>query len=161
MVRVRRRGSQEEVFRIQEIIVGRPTGRDETKVEAKMDTGAWGSSISFDVAREIGYERLLDELRERHIFDPMSYEDAISFVQQQRESEFFMSRPDVVLKVVKQATGITVRVYVPVRLTINRRLITTMASIVDRSILRFPVIVGARDLAGFVVSTRRRVTKAK
>lgn len=159
LVRVRRKGAREEVARIQEIAVARPLGRAETRVEAKMDTGAWGSSISFDVARSIGYERLLEELQDRHIFDAMSYEDAQSFVAQQRESEFFRSRPDVVLKVVKQASGVTVRVNVPVRLTINRRLITTVASIVDRSILRFPVIVGARDLGGFMVYPRRRTVK--
>jgi len=159
LARVRRKGSREEVARVQEITVSRPNARVEARVEAKMDTGAWGSSISFDVARQIGYERLLEELQDRHIFDAMSYEDAQNFVEQQRESEFFRARPEVIIKLVKQATGVTVRIYVPVRMVINRRIITSVASIVDRSILRFPVIVGARDLAGFVVFPRRRVVK--
>lgn len=158
LVRARRKG-QDEVARVQGIAISRPNGRQEAQVEAKMDTGAWGTSIDFDVARAIGYERLLDELQDRHVFDSMTYDEAQKFIKQQRGTEFFRSRPDVILKVVKQASGVTVRVYVPIRLTINRRLVTTEASIVDRSILRFPVIVGARDLAGFLVNPRTRIVK--
>lgn len=159
LVRMRRKGAREEVWRVQEITVARPTGRDACQVDAKMDTGAWGSSVSFDVASAIGYDRLLDELQEQHVFDAMSYQDAQKFVDSQRNSEFFRGRPDVVLKLVKQASGVTVRILVPVRLTINRKLITTVASIMDRSIMRFPVIVGARDLVGFTVHPRRKVIK--
>ncbi|MDO8472024.1 MAG: sugar-transfer associated ATP-grasp domain-containing protein, partial [bacterium] len=121
------------------------------KVKAKIDTGADSTSIGFTVARKIGYGKILDELKREKVFDVLPMAKAKNIVKQFRNSEFFQTTDDASLRIVKSATGVMIRVYLPLRIKIHSRTFNTHASIANRIHLSYKMIVGAKDLGGFYV----------
>lgn len=102
-------------------------GREGKKIEvwAKVDTGAWRTSIDKTLASDLG---LLDK------------------------GNILWS------KTFKSTLGTEKRPVINLTYYLAGRKITTIASIADRSKLRRPLIIGRRDLAGFVINP---VTTAK
>lgn len=92
-------------------------------VPAKIDTGAWRSSIDRTLARDMG---LLDE-------DNILWE-----------------------KGVKNALGKEKRVVINLTFWLKGRKIKTSAGVADRSRLRKPLIIGRRDLSGFLIDPTKR-----
>jgi alpha-L-glutamate ligase-like protein len=99
--------------------------RKRVKVMAKIDTGAWRTSISDKLARELG---LLDE---KNILWTKKY---------------------------KSALGSTERPAISLTFWLAGRKITTPASVAKRMSLKFPIIIGRKNLKTFLVDPR--ITKA-
>lgn len=97
-------------------VIGTPGKRAE--IWAKIDTGAWRSSIDKSLARELG---LLEK------------------------SNILWS------KTFKSTLGTERRPVINIRFYLAGRRINTVASVADRSKLKRPLIVGRRDLGGFLV----------
>ncbi len=93
------------------------TGK-KVKIKAKIDTGAWRSSIDRSLARELG---LLEE--------------------------------DNVLwhKKVKSSLGIQKRPIIDITFWLKGKKINTTAGVANRKRLKYDLIIGRRDLAGFLV----------
>ena len=89
-------------------------------VDAKLDTGAFRSSIDIHLARELGIE-ISDD---RKVF-------------------------------IRSASGQKYRPLVNVTFELAGKKVTSDASIVDRSHLRYPLIVGRKDLKGFMIDPDR------
>lgn len=89
----------------------------EKEVLAKLDTGAFHSSIDIKLAEELGYE---------------------------------ISETEKVY--VKSASGEKYRPTVTITFTLAGKKITTMATVVDRSRLKFPIIIGRKNLTGFLIN---------
>lgn len=89
------------------------------RVMAKLDTGAWRTSINYTLAEELG---LLDK--------------------------------DNVLwsKKVRSSLGVEERPIIALTLWLSGRRISTAASVAKRISLKFPVIIGRKDLKGFLVN---------
>lgn len=94
--------------------------KSEFKVYAKIDTGAWRTSMDKDLAESLGLLKKENILWNRKV----------------RTSSGTQERP--VINVVFYLAG---------------RKVKTLASITSRSHLRVPVIIGRRDLTGFMVSS--------
>jgi alpha-L-glutamate ligase-like protein len=104
----------------------RVLGRNKKSLEikAKLDTGAWRTSIDRTLATDLG---LLEE-------------DNILWT-----------------KTFKSGLGIQKRQVISVTFYLAGKKIKTMASVAERSHLRTPLIIGRRDLAGFLVNPRKGV----
>ncbi|OGM30900.1 hypothetical protein A2630_02795 [Candidatus Woesebacteria bacterium RIFCSPHIGHO2_01_FULL_44_10] len=101
-------------------ILGRNKKRLEVK--AKIDTGAWRSSVDRTLAADMG---LLTDAN------------------------------TLWSKVFKSGLGIQERKVINITFYLAGRKIKTIASVAKRSHLRTPLIIGRRDLAGFLVSSRK------
>lgn len=89
---------------------------DELVIEAKIDTGAFRSSIDSDLANNLGLKYATEKVY------------------------------------VKSASGEKMRNTVHLTFELAGKKIKTIASVADRSKLTYPLIVGRRDLKGFLVS---------
>jgi alpha-L-glutamate ligase-like protein len=96
------------------------------EIKAKIDTGAWRSSVDRTLAKEFG---LLT-----------------------KENILWSKR-------FKSGLGIQKRQVINLTFYLAGRKIKTIASIADRSKLRTPLIIGRRDLTGFLVSARTKPMK--
>lgn len=83
---------------------------------AKLDTGAYRTSLDEKLVQELGLEVLNRQI------------------------------------LIKSASGVSTRKAVKVKFTLHGRVITSVATIVDRSHLKYPLIVGRKDLTGFLIN---------
>jgi len=106
--------SSEKTLTVIEPITLKYQGQTKT-VDAKLDTGAFRSSIDEQLAKELGLP-----ITKRKVY-------------------------------VKSASGQAYRPTVSLTFTLAGKKISTVVSVVDRSILRYPFIVGRKDLKGFLI----------
>jgi alpha-L-glutamate ligase-like protein len=96
--------------------------KHKVEVKAKIDTGAWGTSIDRDYATSLGL------LQENNI---------------------------LWTKIFKSGLGTEKRVVINLTLYLAGRKIKTIASVAKRLGLRTPLLIGRRDLAGFMIAPKK------
>ncbi len=94
-------------------------GKKRKKIMAKVDTGAWRTSIDEEIAEELGLEKTQEK------------------------------------KVVKSSLGRSHRQIVVLRFVLKGREIKTKAFLANRKGLKYPMIIGRRDLKGFVIKVNK------
>lgn len=111
---------------------------------AKFDTGAKSSSLDYSVARKMGMpDNLLeaaDFIIKQEISKDLLKEDKESLIKDLSEKHL------IEVDSVKNATGITLRAYVPVTIYYNGRQIKTRANIANRSGLKAEALIGLNDI---------------
>lgn len=118
------------------------------KVLARIDTGADYSSIDKTIARKIGYGATIKEFQEKLSVGGKKVLD----MKRAEKLEYFSGIP--YLKTyfkIKSAHGFSFRPVVDVAIKIKDETIQTSATIIDRSQLKYSVIIGRKDLEGFVI----------
>lgn len=115
--RVKASGGIRTISALEEIVI-RGKNKVKKRVVAKIDTGAWRTSVSKKLAEELG---LLDE------------------------SNILWT------KKVKSSLGEEERPIISLRFKMAGRKITTPASVAKRMSLKYPVIIGRKDLKGYLV----------
>jgi hypothetical protein len=105
-----------------ETVKVRSADKKRVEIRAKIDTGAWRTSIDYSLARELG-----------------------------------LLRPDNILwtKIYKSGLGKEERAVIDLTFYLAGRRINTIASVGKRTHLQAPMIIGRRDLQGFLVKPRR------
>ncbi|MBU2595794.1 RimK/LysX family protein [Patescibacteria group bacterium] len=123
------------------------------RVLARVDTGADFSTICEKLASSVGFERIVRELKkvERIIKKPTKY-----VKQEKNILKRIKGVTGVVL--VRQTAGLTRRVFVPLKIKIANRIIKTQVTIIKRTHMKYPMIIGREDLQreGFIVDPKRR-----
>ena len=111
-----------KILRTWEDVKIRSADKKKIEVRAKIDTGAWRTSIDRNLARELG-----------------------------------LLRPDNILwtKVYKSGLGKEEREVINLTFYLAGRRIKTVANVAKREHLRAPMIIGRRDLSGFLVKPRK------
>ncbi len=132
-------------------------GKDgvEIEVEAKIDTGAYSSSIDTDIARELGFGDLLDFFATIEQPSDTSRERAKDIEAEYRK-RYAGKHPDLEdLTLVYSSSGASIRPVVKIPVTIDQVEIIARCNIVSRSELRYPMIVGKRNLGRFLVDVTK------
>ncbi|MFA6475286.1 MAG: hypothetical protein WCV88_03755 [Patescibacteria group bacterium] len=123
--------------------------------KAKIDTGARTTAIDISVAKKLGlytvytqFKKLFPKLElTKHNFQKVRETIRTTITPKLRKQ--IPGLYDI--RVIPATNGISVRPYVKLHLHLRNRHIDTIASLVDRKILIYPVLVGKKDLAGFLI----------
>lgn len=134
-------------------------GKDgkEIEVEAKIDTGAYSSSIDIDLAKTLGFSDLLEEFSK---IDLSSY----SLVPENEKSikEDILKNHKSSLPLLEDASvifspnGSSIRPVVNLNIFLKNISIAAKVNIANRKYLNFPIIIGKRNLGKFLIDVNKK-----
>lgn len=128
-------------------------GIDDARVEvqAKIDTGADSTAIDLELARKLGFNETVDAyLRITKEWSELSE------LSRKERWKLFEHIPHVISTVpVKSSHGITYRVVVRIEIEIDGFRIPAKVTLIDRSHLEYPVIIGKRNLRKFLIDVNK------
>ncbi|MFZ2154452.1 MAG: sugar-transfer associated ATP-grasp domain-containing protein [Candidatus Moraniibacteriota bacterium] len=123
----------------------------EVEVEAKIDTGAGWSSIDSELAKQLGFERTVEAFEKLNI----NYAD-IKDLNKRERWNIFKNIPHVESTVVVHSShGTTYRPMVKIKIVMDRRVIYSKVTIINRSQLKYPIIIGKRNLGKFLIDVNK------
>ncbi|HRY82544.1 MAG TPA: sugar-transfer associated ATP-grasp domain-containing protein [Candidatus Moranbacteria bacterium] len=128
-------------------------GKDgkEIEVEAKIDTGAGFSSIDTELAKQLGFENTVLEYENLNI----SYEQIKNLTPEQRK-EIFKNIPDLAdTAIIHSSHGTTYRPMVNINIIMDNIEFLAKVSIIDRSNLKMPIIIGKKNLGKFLIDVNK------
>ncbi len=129
------------------------TGKNGNKadVEAKIDTGAGYTSIDSNLARQLGFSHTVDE------FERISpgYETLKSLGVSERKN-LFQAIPDLADTVIVHSShGTTYRPMITITILMDNLTIPAKVTVVDRSHLKYPLIIGKQNLKKFLIDASK------
>jgi alpha-L-glutamate ligase-like protein len=132
-------------------------GKDgkEIEVEARIDTGAGISSIDKNLAKELGYGEAVRCWEDFHL-DRVLNEEEVNILSQNKTWIELEKHPDIcgVAKVFS-THGATYRIEIKLPLIIDNQEINSKLSIANREGLKYPLLVGRRDLKKFLIDANK------
>ncbi|BCX13809.1 MAG: hypothetical protein KatS3mg085_341 [Candidatus Dojkabacteria bacterium] len=137
------------------------TGLNGKSVEvlAKIDTGAYRTSIDENLMRELGYGDIIDYFNsfKYPIFKTM--EEAKSVTKKRDElikEGKIKEHPQIIARsIVKSGNGITLRPIVSIKIKLSDVQFDTNVTIIDRSHLSYKMIIGRADLKNFIIDVTK------
>ena len=128
-------------------------GKDgkEIEVEAKIDTGAGLTSIDIDIARQLGFEEVADIIEKENV----QYKEIKDLSKEERELIFKKSADVVDTVVIHSSHGTTYRPIVRIKIIMDNLEIETKVTIIDRSDLKYAIIIGKRNLGKFLIDVNK------
>ncbi len=128
-------------------------GKDgkEVEVEAKIDTGADWSSIDNELAKQLGFAATVEE------FDKLKRPyDEIKDLSKEQRWNIFKDVSDISATIpVRSSHGFTYRPMITLTIQIDKTPITTRVTLIDRSHLTYPLIVGKYNLRKFLIDVNK------
>lgn len=126
------------------------------KVEAKIDTGAGFTSISTELAKILGFEQALETIEKYKFNTPLTPRQAKELAQKIKD-QVLENYPEIVDTIIIHSShGTTYRVMVPLTFILAGIKVKTRVSIVKRKHLKYPMIVGRKDLKQFLVDPNKK-----
>lgn len=128
-------------------------GKDgkEVEVEAKIDTGADSTSIDTELARELGFSDVLNFFRAIPV--PVNlHRDDLKKTSDTYDIQYKNAHPDLEGVVfIYSSNGISLRPKIKISFIMDSVETPARVSIIDRSHLKYPVIIGRKHLRKFLV----------
>lgn len=121
------------------------------EAQAKIDTGAGFTSIDTELARKLGYENTViayEKIEE-------TYSDLRSMSKEERW-KIFKNIPEVVsIVAIHSASGSTYRPVIRIQIVLDTIVIFTKVTLISRSHLNYPIIIGKRNLNKFLIDVNK------
>ena len=137
-------------------------------VDAKLDTGAYYTSLDEELSIELGFsegltvfKKYFPEYHSSHLFPGQNIE--FQFSESRRLRDLYVD--EIVrqsngqiqsIKLVYSSNGVTIRPVVEVRIILDKNFLVTKATIVRREHLRYPVIIGRKSLHSFIIDVGKK-----
>lgn len=128
-------------------------GKDgkEIEVEAKIDTGADSTSIDIELAKQLGFSDALRAFEEK-----IAGRDVLNEMTKEERAKLLLEIPELSDAVpVKSSHGRSYRPVLRFDLILDTVPIVARASIIDRSQLTYPVIIGKKSLSKFLIDVNK------
>lgn len=125
---------------------------DETvRVKARIDTGAYSSSIDERLALKLGFGDAIEYYKSFRLGRSLTRQE-VRELRAKGIKEKLARHPDIVEAVfVYSSNGTTLRIKVPLTFYLAGVRIKSAVTIADRRGLKYPMIIGRRDLKGFLI----------
>lgn len=121
------------------------------EVEAKIDTGAGYTSISTGLAKELGFEKTLDEFEKLH-----PGQDNLDKMNSIQRWDIFKKIPNLAATTsIKSSHGKTYRPIIKITTTMHGWIIPTKATVINRAHLKYPIIIGKKNLGRFLIDVNK------
>lgn len=136
-------------------------GKDgkEVEVEAKIDTGAYSSSIDIDVAKELGFENLLSHFASLDMPQDFIRENAKS-IEDDLRKKYLSTHPDLAdIVIIYSSSGVTIRPKVKLDFILDSVTISTQVNIIERTELSKKMIIGKKNLNKFLIDVNKNEEK--
>jgi alpha-L-glutamate ligase-like protein len=132
-------------------------GKDEKsiEVEAKIDTGAFSTSIDKELARELGFSSVIDFFQTIEVPQDFSREDAPKIEQELRKKYLPINKDISDIVIVYSASGVSIRPKIRLQIILDQVLIEAQVNIVDREELKYSAIVGKTNLKKFLIDVTK------
>ena len=132
-------------------IIGR--NKKEIGVEAKIDTGAGFTSIDLDLARELGFAETIE--RYEGVYSEQGGWEKLQELSAKEREKLFKKVPYLVdTAIIHSSHGTSYRPVVKVKIIMDKKIIPARITIIDRQHLKYPVIIGRRNLKQFLVEVK-------
>jgi len=126
--------------------------KQEFEIEARIDTGAYSSSIDTELAQRLGFGRTVEEF---NALDISMYDLSPEKEKEIKENFLKNHRKDVHkledVAVVFSSSGSSLRPVVKTSFVMDRQKVISRPNVVDRNELKYPMIIGRKDLRKFLI----------
>lgn len=135
---------------------------EEIKTIAKIDTGADSTSIDKKYAENLGYKEILNEYYNENIPEDFNREEGLK-IEKTLKEKYLKKYPDKIVDVqyIKSSHGNSVRPYIKIQLKLKDTIFETNANIVDRTKLKYSVIIGRKSLSKFLIDPAKTLPLSK
>ena len=126
----------------------------EIEIEAKIDTGAQSSSIDVKLAKELGFEDVLEYFEK--IEKPSDFaRDQASQIEEDLRKRYLAGYEDLEdITIVYSSSGMTIRPKIKINFIMNNEEVISKINIIERTGLKYPMIIGRKDLKKFLIEVK-------
>jgi alpha-L-glutamate ligase-like protein len=139
---------------IEKVKLTRKDGK-EIEVEAKIDTGAYSTSLDIELAKKLGFEDLLNFFES--LEKPTDFtRDQSKTIEDELRKKYLGQHPDLSdIVIIYSAHGASIRPKVKVDFLLDNILVSALVNIVDRSELKMDMIIGRKNLGKFLIDVNK------
>ena len=121
------------------------------EVEAKIDTGAGYTSISTELAKKLGYEKTVEA------YEKITHTYAeLQLLSKLERWDIYKDIPDIATTVIVHSShGTTYRPTIRITMTMHGWIIPTKVTLIDRTHLKYPIIIGNKNLGRFLIDVTK------
>lgn len=146
---------KEVVGLFEKVLVVSIDGSKKIETEAKIDTGAESSSISVKMAMRLGFTDALEMIQEYNLNGVKTTKE-LEALQKITLKKIKKEKKEITdMRIVRNASGASLRPTVKVVLYLEGQKIRSEVNIVDREGLAQEVLVGRKDLSGFLIDPEK------
>lgn len=124
--------------------------------KAKIDTGAYSTSIDRKLARDLGFGHVIDAFDQIDLSQYALAPENEKFIKKDLLEKHQKNIPDLAdVAVIFASSGSSIRPVVKTAFVMDKKSITAQVNIVDRSDLKYDMIVGKKNLSRFLVDVSK------
>ncbi|MCA9365165.1 MAG: ATP-dependent zinc protease [Candidatus Moranbacteria bacterium] len=128
----------------------------EIEVEAKIDTGAFSTSIDTELARKLGFERTIDAFEKIDTQQFGNITEKGLGIDKKIKDRYQKTIPNIEdVSITWSSSGVTIRPVIKATFIMDKRRIVAKTNIIDRQNLKYPMIIGKRDLKKFLIDVTK------
>jgi len=133
-------------------------GKNFKEIQAKIDTGAYSSSIDEKLASELGFDEAIEYYKSFGLDPSKIISEAEAKKLKEADIEEKLTKHEYIDEavVIRSANGTTYRIKIPLIFYLKDVEIRNSVSVADRSNLSYSMLIGRRDLGAFLVDPRGR-----
>jgi len=130
------------------------TGKDEKEIEAeaRIDTGAGISSIDKELAKKLGFEEVVKYWEDFHLDRTLSNEEIKTLSANETWKRLEQHSDIIGVAKTYSSHGATYRIEIKLNLALSDIPIVSKIAIANRTGLKYPLLIGRRDLKNFLIN---------